>query len=140
MNLVFQLFYPFWQYGFYSVENLVYFIISYVLFFIYLGLFLKVTLGIFQTSEPINYRETFITSIIITTVLLIISLFIFQFVSWIITLFLAGFLIRYRHQLAYYKSVVVFFIVIMIYYLLYIIFVVNANRFFIPLGPPAYYY
>ena len=125
-----------WQYGLYSVEDVIFFIIAYVILFTYLGFFFKIALGMFQTSENLNYRATFITSIIITSTLLILSMFIFLFVSWIILLFLSGFLIRYRHQLAYYKSIIVFFIVIMIYFLLFIIFttVFHSNRGFIPLG------
>ena len=139
MNIMYQTIDPFlllWQYGLYSVEDVIYFIVAYVILFIYLGFFLKIALGMFQTSENLNYRATFITSIIITPTLLILSMFLFLFVSWIILLILSGFLIRYRHHLAYYKSIIVFFIVIMVYFLFYIIFttVFHSSRGFIPLG------
>jgi len=131
---MFQSINSFWQYGFYSLEDVFYFIIAYIILFVFFGFFLRAALGIFQTSENNNYRESFITSIFITVSLVLLSLVSLLFVSWIITLFLAGFIIRWRHNLVYYKAIAVLLLVIFCYFMLYVLFsALHYNRFFVSL-------
>jgi hypothetical protein len=116
--LLYQFIVPYWDHSLSSFENIIWFIIAYLIFFGIITLLLIVGLGMFNKSERTELLKVSLTTIIITLCYAFLSLFIYIFISWIITLIISIIMINLRHRTGFLNAILVTIIIFLIYFMI----------------------
>ena len=116
--MYYQFINPYWDYTFSSVENIIWFIISYLIFVGIFTIFLKLGLGMFNNTEQTGISKVLITTSIITLCFIPLSLFIYILIPWIIITILSSVVIKLRHRISYLNGFFATIVVIALYFII----------------------
>ena len=90
-----------------TLEEIMWFLLIYIIFLVIMTLFLKLAIGFFKKSKNKEFGKVFVTSFIITIVYVIVFLFPLGWISWIIVLVVAWILISVRHKTGFIAAIVI---------------------------------
>ena len=96
--MIFDLFNENWAQTFGSLENIMWFLLLYLIFLIVMAIFLKIALSFFSSARHREFGSVFLTSFVITVIYALTFLFLGTWVAWVIVLIAAWLLISARHN------------------------------------------
>ena len=120
--MLFEIFNEDWALTFGSLEDIMWFLLLYVIFLIVMAIFLKITLSFFSGARHTEFGSVFWTSFIITVIYALTFLFLSGWVAWVIVLIVAWLLISARHHTGIFGAIgvtiVAFILYVIVAYLL----------------------
>jgi hypothetical protein len=120
--MIFEIFNEDWALTFGSLEDIMWFLLLYLIFLIVMAIFLKITLSLFSGARHTEFGSVFWTSFIITVIYALTFLFLSGLVAWIIVLIVAWLLISARHHTGIFGAIgvtiVAFILYVIVAYLL----------------------
>ena len=82
--MLFDIFNEDWAQTFGTLEDIMWFILLYVIFLIVMAIFLKIALSFFSSVRHTEFGSVFLTSFVITVIYALTFLFIGTWVAWVI--------------------------------------------------------
>jgi len=120
--MIFEIFNEDWALTFGSLEDIMWFLLLYLIFLIVMAIFLKITLSLFSGVRHKEFGSVFWTSFIITIIYALTFLFLSGWVAWVIVLIVAWLLISARHHTGIFGAIgvtiVAFILYVIVAYLL----------------------
>ena len=96
--MIFEIFNEDWAQTFGTIEDIMWFLLLYVIFLIVMAIFLKIALSFFSGARHREFGSVFLTAFIITVIYALTFLFLGTWVAWVIVLIAAWLLISARHN------------------------------------------
>jgi len=90
-----------------TLEEIMWFLVIYIIFLVVMTLFLKLAIGLFKKSKNREFGKVFVSSFIITIVYLIVFLFLGGWIAWIIVLVVSWIIISARHNTGFVAAIVI---------------------------------
>lgn len=104
-----------WAQTFGSLEEIMWFLLLYLIFLIVMAIFLKIALSFFSSARHTEFGSVFLTSFVITVIYALTFLFISGWVAWIIVLIVAWLIISARHHTGFFGAILVTIIAFILY-------------------------
>jgi len=122
--MIFQIFKEDWAQTFSTVEGIVGFLISYLIFLILMAIFLKLALNLFSKAKHKEFGQVFATSLILTIVFALTFLFLGSWLAWVIVLIVTWLIINGRHHTGFLGAIVVTILAFILFIIVIILLVV----------------
>ncbi|MFO7796167.1 MAG: hypothetical protein ACQERB_12030 [Promethearchaeati archaeon] len=106
---------PDWAQTFETLEDIMWFLIIYLIFLVVMTIFLAIALSFFSKARHDRFGEVFLTSFIITIIFAITFIFLTGIVAWIIVLILTWLLISARHHTGFLGAIAVSVVAFLLY-------------------------
>ena len=120
--MLFDIFNEDWALTFGNLEDIMWFLLLYLIFLIVVAIFLKIALSFFNGARHTEFGSVFATSFIITVIYALTFLFLQGWVAWVIVLIVAWLLISARHHTGIFGAIgvtiVAFILYVIVAYLL----------------------
>jgi len=113
--MLFEIFNENWAQTFGSLEDIMWFLILYLIFLIVMAIFLKIALSLFSGARHTEFGSVFLTSFVITVIYALTFLFIGNWVAWVIVLIVAWLIISARHHTGLFGAILVTIIAFILY-------------------------
>ncbi|MFX0048234.1 MAG: hypothetical protein ACFE8G_08690 [Candidatus Hermodarchaeota archaeon] len=113
--MVFDIFNEDWAQTFGTLEDIMWFLLLYLIFLIIMAIFLKIALSFFKSARHIEYGSVFFTAFIITVIYALTFLFLSGWVAWVIVLIVAWLIISARHHTGFFGAIAVTIIAFLLY-------------------------
>ena len=113
--MIFQIFNEEWLESLDTFEEIMWFLVFYLILLLIMAIFLKIALGFFSKSTHTDYGQVFLTSFLITITFAIIFLFFGGWLAWVIALVITWILISIRHNIGFLNAIVVTVIAFVLY-------------------------
>ena len=113
--MLFDIFNEDWAQTFGTLEDIMWFLLLYLIFLIIMGIFLKVALSFFHDARHEDYGSVFATSFVITVIYALTFLFISGWVAWVIVLIVAWLIISARHHTGFLGAIAVTIVAFILY-------------------------
>ena len=113
--MLFDIFNENWAQTFGTLEDILWFLLLYLIFLIIMAIFLKVALSFFHDSRHEDYGSVFATSFVITIIYAITFLFISGWVAWVIVIIAAWLIISARHHTGFIGAIAVTIVAFILY-------------------------
>ncbi|MFX1427330.1 MAG: hypothetical protein ACFFBE_12820 [Promethearchaeota archaeon] len=105
--MMFQIFNEEWLESLDTFEEIMWFLIFYLILLLVMAIFLKIALGFFSKSTHTDFGQVFLTSFLITIAVAIVFLFFGGWLAWGIALVITWILISIRHNIGFLSAIVV---------------------------------
>ena len=105
--MIFQIFNEEWLESLDTLEEVMWFLIFYLILLLVMAIFLKLALGFFSKSTHTDFGQVFFTSFLITIAFALIFLFFGGWLAWVIALIVAWILISIRHNIGLLNAIIV---------------------------------
>ena len=116
--MMFQIFNEDWLQSLDTFEEIMWFLVLYLILLILMAIFLKIALGFFSKARHTNFGQVFLTAFLITLVFALTFLFLeLGWLAWVIALFLTFLIISVSHNIGFLSSIVVTVLAFLIYIL-----------------------
>ena len=122
--MIFQIFKADWAQTFSSVEGIVGFLISYLIFLILMAIFLKLALNLFSKAKHKEFGQVSVTALILTIVFALTFLFLGSWLAWVIVLVVTWLIINGRHNTGFLGAIVVTILAFILFIIVIILLVV----------------
>ncbi len=120
--MIFEIFNEDWALTFGSLEDIMWFLLLYLIFLIVMAIFLKIALSLFSGARHTKFGSVFGTSFVVTVIYALTFLFLSGWVAWVIVLIVAWLLISARHHTGIFGAIgvtiVAFILYVIVAYLL----------------------
>jgi len=120
--MLFDIFNEDWAQTFGTLEDIMWFLLLYLIFLIVMAIFLKISLSLFSGARHKEFGSVFLTAFIITVIYALTFLFIGTWLAWVIVLIVAWLLISARHNTGIFGAIgvtiVAFILYVIVAYLL----------------------
>ena len=113
--MLFEIFNEDWAQTFGTLEDIMWFLILYLIFLIVMAIFLKIALGLFSSARHKEFGSVFLTSFVITVIYALTFLFIGTWVAWVIVLIAAWLIISARHHTGIFGAIGVTIVAFILY-------------------------
>jgi len=113
--MLFDIFNEDWAQTFGTLEDVMWFILLYLIFLIVMAIFLKIALSFFSGARHTEFGSVFLTSFIITVIYALTFLFLNGWVAWVIVLIVAWLLISARHNTGIFGAIGVTIVAFILY-------------------------
>jgi len=113
--MLFEIFNENWAQTFGTLEDIMWFILLYVIFLIVIAIFLKIALSFFSSARHKEFGSVFLTSFVITVIYALTFLFLSGWVAWVIVLIVAWLLISARHNTGIFGAIGVTILAFILY-------------------------
>jgi hypothetical protein len=113
--MLFEIFNEDWAQTFSSLEDILWFLILYLIFLFVMAIFLKIALSLFSSARHKEFGSVFLTSFVITVIYAVTFLFLSGWVAWVIVLIVAWLLISFRHQTGVFGAIGVTIVAFILY-------------------------
>ncbi len=116
--MMFQIFNEDWLQSLDTFEEIMWFLVLYLILLLLMAIFLKVALGFFSKARHTNFGQVFLTAFLITLVFALTFLFLeLGWLAWLIALFLTFLIISVSHNIGFLSAIVVTVLAFLIYIL-----------------------
>ncbi|KKN02091.1 hypothetical protein LCGC14_1121210 [marine sediment metagenome] len=119
--MMFQIFNDDWLQSLDTIEEIMWFLVFYLIFLLIIAIFLKIALGFFSKARHTNFGQVFITSFLITIAFALIFLFMGGWLALIIAIILMWLIISFRHNIGFLAAIIVTILAFLIYILVAIV-------------------
>lgn len=119
--MMFQIFNDDWLQSLDTIEEIMWFLVFYLIFLLIIAIFLKIALGFFSKARHTNFGQVFITSFLITIAFALIFLFMGGWLALIIAIILMWLIISFRHNIGFLAAIIVTVLAFLIYILVAIV-------------------
>ena len=113
--MLFDIFNEDWAQTFGTVEDIMWFLLLYVIFLLVMAIFLKIALSFFSGARHREFGSVFLTSFLITVIYALTFLFLNGLVAWVIVLIVAWLLISARHNTGIFGAIGVTILAFILY-------------------------
>ncbi len=113
--MLFEIFNENWAQTFGSLEDIMWFLLLYVIFLIVMAIFLKIALSFFSSVRHREFGSVFLTSFVITVIYALTFLFIGTWIAWVIVLIVSWLLISARHNTGIFGAIGVTILAFILY-------------------------
>ena len=113
--MLFEIFNEDWAQTFGTPEDIMWFLLLYVIFLIVMAIFLKIALSFFSGVRHTEFGAVFLTSFVITVIYALTFLFIGTWLAWVIVLITAWLLISARHNTGIFGAIGVTILAFILY-------------------------
>lgn len=116
--MMFQIFNEDWLQSLDTFQEIMWFLILYLVMLVLMAIFLKIALGFFSKAQHTRFGQVFLTAFLITLVFALTFLFIeMGLLAWLIALFLTWLIIAVSHNIGFLSAIVVTILAFLIYIL-----------------------
>ncbi|HEC37929.1 hypothetical protein LCGC14_0956160 [marine sediment metagenome] len=116
--MIFQIFNEEWLQSLDTFEEIMWFLVLYLILLLLMAIFLKIALGFFSKARHTNFGQVFVTAFLITLVFALTFLFLeLGWLAWLIALFLTFLIISVSHNIGFLSAIVVTVLAFLIYIL-----------------------
>ena len=116
--MIFQFFNEDWLQSLDTFEEIMWFLVLYLILLILMAIFLKIALGFFSKARHTNFGQVFVTAFLITLVFALTFLFLeLGWLAWLIALVLTWLIISVSHDIGFLSAIVVTVLAFLIYIL-----------------------
>ncbi len=116
--MIFQIFNEEWLQSLDTFEEIMWFLVLYLILLLLMAIFLKIALGFFSKARHTNFGQVFVTAFLITLVFALTFLFLeLGWLAWLIALFLSFLIISVSHNIGFLSAIVVTVLAFLIYIL-----------------------
>ena len=113
-----QIFNEDWLQSLDTFEEIMWFLVLYLILLLFMAIFLKIALGFFSKARHTNFGQVFLTAFLITLVFALTFLFLeLGWLAWLIALFLTFLIISVSHNIGFLSAIVVTVLAFLIYIL-----------------------
>lgn len=105
--MIFQIFNEEWLESLDTLEEVMWFLIFYLILLLVMAIFLKLALGFFSKSTHTDFGQVFFTAFLITIAFALIFLFFGGWLAWVIALIVTWILISIRHNIGLLNAIIV---------------------------------
>jgi len=120
--MIFQIFNEDWLQSLDTIEEIMWFLVLYLILLLLMAIFLKIALGFFSKARHTNFGQVFLTAFLITLVFALTFLFLeLGWLAWLIALFLTWLIISVSHNIGLLSAIVVTILAFLIYVLVAIL-------------------
>ncbi|MFX1279127.1 MAG: hypothetical protein ACFFA3_06895 [Promethearchaeota archaeon] len=105
--MMFKIFNEEWLESLDTLEEIMWFLIFYLILLLVMAIFLKLALGFFSKATHTDFGQVFLTSFLITIAFAIIFLLFGGWLAWVIALIVTWILIAIRHNIGFLAAIVV---------------------------------
>ncbi len=119
--MMFQIFNDDWLQSLDTIEEIMWFLVFYLIFLLIIAIFLKIALGFFSKARHTNFGQVFITSFLITIAFALIFLFMGGWLALVIAIILMWLIISFRHNIGFLAAIIVTILAFLIYILVAIV-------------------
>ncbi|MHA2122949.1 MAG: hypothetical protein ACW990_17255 [Promethearchaeota archaeon] len=132
--MIFQLFNEDWLQSLDTFEEIMWFLVLYLILLILMAIFLKIALGFFSKAKHTNFGQVFLTSFLITLAFALTFLFLGGWLAWIVALIITFFIIIIIHNIVLLAAIVVTILAFLIYILVALLigWIFNITLFVLP--------
>ncbi len=117
-----QIFNEDWLQSLDTFEEIMWFLVLYLILLLLMAIFLKIALGFFSKARHTNFGQVFLTAFLITLVFALTFLFLeLGWLAWLIALFLTFLIISVSHNIGFLSAIVVTVLAFLIYILVALI-------------------
>ncbi len=113
--MIFEIFNEDWALTFGTLEDIMWFLLLYLIFLIVMAIFLKIALSLFSGARHTDFGSVFLTSFVITVIYALTFLFLGTWVAWVIVLIAAWLLISARHNTGIFGAIAVTIVAFILY-------------------------
>ena len=113
--MLFDIFNEDWAQTFGSLEDIIWFLILYLIFLLVMAIFLKLALSLFSSSRQKEFGSVFLTAFVITVIYALTFLFLNGWVAWVIVLIVAWLIISARHHTGLFGAIAVTIVAFILY-------------------------
>ncbi len=113
--MIFDIFNEDWAQTFATLEDIMWFLLLYLIFLIVMAIFLKIALSLFSSARHTEFGSVFLTSFVITVIYALTFLFLSGWVAWVIVLIVAWLLISARHNTGIFGAIAVTIVAFILY-------------------------
>jgi len=113
--MIFEIFNEDWAQTFGTLEDIMWFLILYLIFLIVMAIFLKITLSFFSNTRHTEFGSVILTSFVITVIYALTFLFLSGWVAWVIVLIVAWLIISARHHTGLFGAIAVTIVAFILY-------------------------
>jgi len=113
--MLFDIFNEDWAQTFGTLEDIMRFLLLYLIFLIVMAIFLKIALSFFSSARHREFGSIFLTSFVITVIYALTFLFLGTWVAWVIVLITAWLLISARHNTGIFGAIGVTILAFILY-------------------------
>ena len=113
--MLFEIFNEDWAQTFGSLEEIMWFLLLYLIFLLVMAIFLKIALSLFSGSRHTEFGSVFLTSFVITVIYALTFLFLGTWVAWVIVLIVAWLIISTRHHTGLFGAIAVTIVAFILY-------------------------
>ncbi|MFW9878695.1 MAG: hypothetical protein ACFFG0_36920 [Candidatus Thorarchaeota archaeon] len=119
--MMFQIFNEEWLESLDTFEEIMWFLLLYLILLLVMAIFLKIALGFFSKSTHTDFGQVFFTSFLITIAFAVVFLFFGGLAAWIIALIITWIIISIRHNVGFLSAIVITVLAFLIYVIVAII-------------------
>ena len=120
--MIFQIFNEDWLQSLDTIEEIMWFLVLYLILLLLMAIFLKIALGFFSKARHTNFGQVFLTAFLITLVFALTFLFLeLGWLAWLIALLLTWLIISVSHNIGLLSAIVVTILAFLIYVLVAIL-------------------
>ena len=113
--MLFDIFNEDWALTFGTLEDIMWFLLLYLIFLIVMAIFLKIALSFFNGARHREFGSVFLTSFVITVIYALTFLFLGTWVAYVIVLIVAWLLISARHNTGIFGAIAVTIVAFILY-------------------------
>lgn len=119
--MLFQIINEEWLQSLDTFEEIMWFLILYLILLIVMAIFLKLALGLFSKSKNTEFGQVLLTSFIITIIFAVVFLFLGGWLAWLVALILTWIIIGARHSTGFLYAIIITIVAFLIYVLVALI-------------------
>ncbi|MHA2006170.1 MAG: hypothetical protein ACXABO_01375 [Promethearchaeota archaeon] len=114
--MMFQIFNEDWLQSLDTFEEIMWFLVIYLILLLLMAIFLKIALSFFSKARHTNFGQVFLTAFLITLVFAVTFLFLeLGWLAWLIALFLTWLIISVSHNIGFLSAIIVTVLAFLIY-------------------------
>lgn len=113
--MIFDIFNEDWAQTFGTLEDIMWFLILYLIFLLVMAIFLKLALSLFNSARNTEFGSVFLTAFVITVIYALTFLFLSGWVAWAIVLIVAWLIISWRHSTGLFGAIAVTIVAFILY-------------------------
>ncbi|MFW9946923.1 MAG: hypothetical protein ACFFDX_08865 [Candidatus Odinarchaeota archaeon] len=113
--MIFQIFNEDWLESLDTLEEIMWFLVIYLIILVLMAIFLKLALSFFSKARHTEFGSVFLTSFIITIFFAIIFLFLGGWLAWVLALIITWIIIGARHNIGFFYAIIVTILAFLLY-------------------------
>jgi len=115
--MLMQIFNEDWLESLDTFEEVMWFLILYLIMLVVMAIFLKLALGLFSKSKNTEFGRVFLTSFLITIIFAVTFLFLGGWLAWVVALVLTWIIISASHSTGFGYAILISIVAFLIYVL-----------------------
>lgn len=106
---------------FQTLEEVMWFLVFYLIVLLVMAIFLKLALGFFSKAKHTNFGNVFLTAFLITITFALVFLFLGGWLAWLVVLILTWVIISVSHNVGFVSAIVITILAFLLYVLVVIL-------------------